>query len=270
LIARPYARRRLDYFFDPNGNPLGTPVLATFSVDHNTLAAPRFLNWSIALEKKLPAALFLKAEFLQKRGSDDFVYNTLNGQSGGNFVLQNTRDDHYDAFQLSLRRSFGERYMVMGSYTRSRTTSNQVLDFNVDSPVLTAQAAGPFPWDAPNRFLSWGFLPFFSLPIIHKLDLAYSTEARTGFPFNVINDEQQLVEPPGSRRFPTYFTLNVFLEKRVHFLGYYWALRGGFDNITDRQNAVVVNNDINSPQFLTFSGYDRRAFTTRIRFLGRK
>ncbi len=270
LIARPYAGQRLDYFFDPNGNAVGSPVLTTFSANRSRLDAPRFVNWSIGLEKKLPAAIFLKAEFLQKRGSHGFVYSTLNGQSGGNFALQNTRQDRYDAFQVSLRRSFRQRYMVMGSYTRSRARSNQVLDFNVDTPILSPQGAGPYPWDAPNRLLSWGFLPFFKLPLIHDLDLAYSTEARTGFPFNVINDLQQLVEPPGSRRFPAFFTFNVHLEKRFHLFGYYWAVRGGFDNITDHSNPVVVNNDINSPQFLTFSAFDRRAFTSRIRFLGRK
>ena len=273
LIARPYAGQRLDYFFvNSSGSPLSTPttVLTSFSVNRNTLGAPRFLNWSLALEKKLPASFFLKAEFLEKRGTDGLVYDTANGQPGGNFLLQNTRQDHYDAFQVSLRRSFGKRYMVMGSYTRSRTRSNQVLDFNVDNPILSPQAPGPYPWDAPNRFLSWGFLPFFKFPLIHALDLAYSTEARTGFPFSINNELEQLVGAPGSYRFPIYFALNLHLEKRFHLFGYYWALRGGFDNITDHQNPYVVNTDINSPQFLTFSSYDRRAFTARIRFLGRK
>jgi len=135
---------------------------------------------------------------------------------------------------------------------------------------LSPQAPGPYPWDAPNRFLSWGFVPFFKLPLVHELDLAYSTEARTGFPFSVNNDLQELVGPPGSHRFPNYFSLNLHLEKRFRLFGYYWALRGGFDNITDHQNPYVVNTDINSGQFLTFSSYDRRAFTARIRFLGRK
>ena len=273
LIARPLSGERLDYFFfGPDGKPLPAPesVLTTFSVNRNTLDAPRFVNWSIALEQKLPTSIFLKAEFIQKRGTNDFVYNTLNSQVGGNFLLENTRDDHYDAFQINLRRAFRKRYMVMGSYTRSRARSNQVLDFNVDNPILSQQATGPYPWDAPNRFLSWGFLPFFKLPIVHALDLAYSMETRTGFPFNVFNEQEQLVAQPGSYRFPAYFSLNLHLEKRFHLFGYYWALRGGFDNITNHSNPEVVNNDINSPQFLTYSAYFGRAFTSRIRFLGKK
>jgi hypothetical protein len=290
LIARPHAGERQDYFFNSTGQPTdlsGTaiptpaPVLSTFTVSRPNLQAPRFLNWSLALEKKLPASIFMKAEFLQRHGTHDFVYNTPNNLPGGNFILQNTRDDHYNAFQLTLRRSFRQRYTVMGAYTRSSTHSKQVLDFNVDAPILgrvlpgtstiaSPQTPGPLLWDAPNRFLSWGFLPFFRLPIIHDLDLAYSAEARTGFPFNVFTDQQLLFGPPGTHRFPTYFTLNVQLEKRFHLFGYYWALRGGFDDITGRSNPVVVNADVNSPQFLTFSGYNRRAFTSRIRFLGKK
>lgn len=291
LIARPEAGEREDYFFNAAGQPTDlagnviptpTPVPTTFSVNRQNLEAPRFLNWSLALEQKLPASIFLKAEFMQRRGTRDFVYNTPGNLPGGNFNLQNTRDDRYNAFQLNLRRSFRQRYMVMGSYTRSSTRSNQALDFNVDAPVLGrvlpgtpttlvgAQSPGPLLWDAPNRFLSWGFLPFFHLPIIHQLDIAYSAEARTGFPFNVFTDQQLLAATPGSYRFPTYFALNLQVEKRFHLFGYYWALRGGFDDITGRVNPIVVNSDVDSPEFLTFTGYTSRSFTSRIRLLGKK
>jgi len=140
-----------------------------------------------------------------------------------------------------------------------------VLDYSLDNLVISPQVAGPYPWDAPNRFISWGILP-----LVHGFDFAYSLEARSGFPFPILNQQQQLVVPPGVHRFDRYFTLNPHLEKRFHALGFYWALRGGFDNITNRQNAYVVNNILGSSQFLTFSNFDRRAFTARIRFLGRK
>jgi hypothetical protein len=268
LIARPLAGQRTDYFFDTSG-VLTSTVDTTFSVDRNALQAPRFINWSAGLERKLPASVYLKAEFFEKRGSRGFVYNTTGG-SIGNFIFENTRDDRYDAFEVSLRHNFRESYMLMGSYTRSRAHSNQVLDFNVDNPLLSPQQPGPYPWDTPNRFLSWGYMPLFKLPIIHQTEIAYSLETRTGFPFNVTNDLQQLVGSPGSNRFPDYFSLNLQLEKRFHLFGYFWALRGGFDNITGHSNPSVVNSDINSPQFLTFSAFEGRAFTSRIRLLGKK
>ena len=262
LIVRPQAGKRTDSFFDSSGNLIGT---TTSTFIPGTLEAPRFLNWSLALEHKLPASIYMKVEFVEKRGTNGFVYNPVNGAQGGNFVLENTRQDHYDAIQFQARRTFRNGHMIMASYTRSRTRSNQVLDFNVDNPVLGAQAPGPYPWDAPNRFLSWGFLPF-----MKGFDIAYSMEARSGFPFNVVNDRQELVGAPGDLRFPAYFTLNLHLEKRFHLFRAWWAIRGGFNDITDRHNFLFVNNDHDSPGFRTFSGFYGRALTTRIRFLGRK
>jgi hypothetical protein len=135
----------------------------------------------------------------------------------------------------------------------------------------STQQPGPYAWDAPNRFLSWGFLP-----LIKGFDLGYSTEYRTGFPFYLVDNQRQLAPRPGTQAipaflgFPSYFTLNTHLERRFHAFGFYWALRGGFDNLSSHRNYGSVNNDVDSPQFLTFSGFTGRSFTGRIRFLGRK
>ena len=264
LVAAPLEGSRHDYFFDPAGN-LTRSVLTTFAVDRSTLLAPRYINWSIALERKLPGQVFLKTEFLKRDSKDGFVYNTFAGGGGTDFLLQNTRHDHYYSFKVDLRRTFRERYSVNASYTRSRSNSNQVLDYSLDSLLSSAQVSGPYGWDSPNRFISWGFVP-----LIKGFDFAYSLEARTGFSFPVINQQQQLAVPPGTYRYPRYFTLNPHIEKRFHAKGFYWALRGGFDNVTNSQNPYAVDNILGSPQFLRFSNFDRRAFSARIRFLGRK
>jgi Carboxypeptidase regulatory-like domain len=281
LIARPYAGTRQDCFFgigtiiaaNCNRDVPATYVNTSFSVNSSTLEMPRFVNWSVGLEQKLPHALYMKAEFLQKRGTRGFAYNTSDTITDGvmDFSLQNTRDDHYDALQFTMRHNFKENYTIMGSYVRSSTHSNEVLDFNVDNPILTAQQPGPYPWDAPNRFLSWGYLPFFKLPLLRQTELAYSMEARSGFPYSLFNDQAQLISPVGEYRFPAYFTLNLQLEKRFHFLGYYLALRGGLDNVTGRCDPFVVNDviDANHPT-ATFSACLGRAFTSRIRLLERK
>lgn len=280
LIARPFAGTRLDTFYlvstnhnctPPNCVTTLPPVETHFTVDTATLDAPRFLNWSLGLEKKLPRAIYLKAEYMQKRGDNGLVYDTLTGAPTGDFTLQSTRQDHYDAFQISLRHNFRENYMIMGSYTRSSARSNQVLDFNVDSPVLSSQQPGPYPWDAPNRFLSWGYLPFFKLPIIHQTEIAYSMEARNGFAFSEFNDQQAITGRADAFRFPNYLSLNLQLEKRFHAFGYYWALRGGFDNITGRCNPFAVNGTISaSHPAPTFSACQGRGFTSRIRLVGNR
>ena len=290
LIHQPLEGQRVDYFFeclpnstggctvtptDANNNPTSepTPVPTTFAVNRNTLAAPRYLNWSLGLEKKLPAAVFLKLEFLEKRGVHGFAYNTLNGAVDGNFLLTNGRDDRYDAFTVSLRHRFRQHYEIFGAYTRSRAHTNQVFDFSLDIPLLSPQLPGPYPWDTPNRFVGYGILPFFKLPLIHKFDVVYSFEARTGLPFNATTDQGQ-IHPgttPETYRLPAYYTVNLQFEKRFHLFGRYWALRGGFDNVTNHANVYLADGIIDAthpaPTFIDSNG---RAFTGRIRYLGRQ
>jgi hypothetical protein len=279
LFARPDAGTRTDFFYDPVGILTSGPVTSVFSISRATVEAPRYLNWSFGLEQKLGWQVYLKAEFIEKRGTNGFAYNWVNpvdlGPPGvkdytAHFQLQNRREDHFDSFEINMRRVFEKGHAVMGSYIRSKSHSSQVLDFNVDNPVFSTQQPGPYSWDARNRFLSWGFLP-----LIKGFDLGYSTEYRTGFPFYLVDNQRQLAPRPGTQtipaflRFPSYFTVNTHLEKRFHAFGFYWALRGGFDNLTSHRNYGIVNNDVDSPKFLTFTGFTGRSFTGRIRFLGR-
>lgn len=267
FITRSLAGTRTDLFYQSDGQTLQRPPVETsLHVDERSLQAPRFLNWSIGLDQKLPSAIYLRIEFLEKRGTHGFAFvNPSPDPFSGTLVLRSQRRDCYDAVQLTLRRSFKQSYTVMASYTRSSARSNAVLDYTIDNPVFGQQGGGPQSWDTPNRFLSWGWLP-----LIKKFDCAYSLEFRDGFPFSVVDHNQQLVGAPNSRRFPAYFSLNVHFERRFRLLGYIVALRAGMENITAHQNPTVVNNVVDSPQFPTFAGSPGRVFTARIRFLGRK
>jgi Carboxypeptidase regulatory-like domain len=294
LINQPLEGQRVDYFFDSNGCPQeandtsvkctglpsGTPEPApiplptSFVVDRKTLEMPRYVNSSGSLEKKLPYAIFLKLEFLEKRGVHAFAYNTLNGAVDGVYLLGNGREDHYDAFTVSLRRHFREHYEIFGAYTRSSSRSNQIFDFSIDTTLLSRQLRGPYGWDAPNRFVGWGILPGFSLPLIHKFDIVYSAEARNGLPFYGITDQDAIAPgypPSSSLRLPTYYTLNLQFEKRLHLFKHYWAGRAGFDDITNHAlvtgAVATIDPSHPAPTFVDGAG---RAFALRIRYLGQQ
>ncbi len=268
-ISRALQGERFQYLYDATGTLItGPPLPTTFAFNRSTLQLPRFINWSIGLEHRLPAAIFVNAEYMQRDGSRTFGYQNLSTVPlAGDYLLTNTRNDRYRAFQISARRHFHDSYEVFVAYTRSRAHSNEVVDFTLDSPVFSPQAPGPLPWDSPNKLVSWGFLP---LPFTKKWDIALSSDWHTGFPFSVVNQNQEIVGPPNSLRFPDYFALNLFLERRFTLRGYNLALRGGFEDITGRRNPFAVNNNIDSPNFLQFEAVAGRAFTARIRFLGRK
>lgn len=277
LFTRPLAGQRQDTFYAADGvTPLAPPVTTSFQANSSALHEPRFLNWSVGLERKLPGGIYASVEFVEKRQRQGFDYEAPNlviGADGvpstGLFVLENSRRDRYDAATLTLRHTFRDSYPLSIAYTRSRARSNALLDSTLDNPLFSVQRSGPLPWDSPNRIVSWGWLPFW-LPLLKRLNFAYTLDWHSGYAFSLVNQEQELVGLPDRSRFPDYFLLDVHLEKKFHLFGFQWAIRGGFNDVTARKNPSVVNNNVDSPLFLAFGGFQHRAFTGRIRFLGRK
>jgi hypothetical protein len=270
LITRPLDGRRTDLFFSEDGLTLRrTPLETRFLAVESRLKASRYINWSVGADQKLPASIYLRVEVTGKLGSNGPAFFDASGdglaEPDAVFELRSARRDRFGSLQITVRRAFSGGYEMMASYTRSSARSNAVLDFNIDTPIFSRETEGPLAWDTPNRFISWGWFP-----LVREFDLAYSLEWRDGFPFSVVNQDQQLVGPPNSRRLPAVFSLNVHVERRFQVMGLRWALRAGFNNVTGRDNPTGVNNNIDSPEFLTFGGAQGRAFTGRIRFLGRK
>ena len=268
-LARAMTGPRLDYYYDGTGTNLtGPPLVTTFAVNQPALHEPRFMNWSAGVEQKLPLGIYGALEYLQKSGNDGFIFQNLNSASilSGNYLLTNTRQDRYRSVQLTARKHFHGDYNVFGSYTHSYAHSNAVVDYSLNNPIFSTQMAGPLPWDVPNRFISWGWFP----TPFKRFDFVYSLDYHTGFPWTTVNQNQQIVGAAYSSRFPSYFAFNPGLELRFTFRGYALALRGVAENVTDRKNPAFVNNNINATNYATYGGFDGRAFTARIRFLGRK
>jgi hypothetical protein len=265
-LTRSLSGQRTDFFYDLTGQTLlQPPVVTSFAVDERVLKIPRFTHWSLGVERKMPHSIYLQLQFLEKRGRDGWTFVNQGSGLSGNFRLEGLKQDRYDSVEISTRHTFQGNHVFFASYTRSKAHSNAVFDFSIDSLLFSPQAGGPLPWDTPNRFLSWGWMP---LP--GKFDLAYSLDWRDGFPFSLVNQNQQLVGAPDSSRFPQYFSLDLQLERRIRLFGFLWALRAGFNDITNRSNPTAVNNNVDSPDFLTYGGITGRALTARIRLLGRK
>ncbi len=272
ILTRSLTGTRTDLFYDATGtNLLQPPVLSTFTVDASQLHFSYATNSSAALEQKLPKTTYLRVELLDRRENNIWTFvnpgaSTLpNGPFSGQFTLTNGRRDHYDSASMSLRHVFKQNHVVFASYTRSRALTNADFGYSLDTLLFSPQSGGPLAWDAPNRFLSWGWLP-----APYKFDFAYALDWRTGFPYTLQNDSQEVVGAPDSQRFPAYFSLDVSLERRFTFFGYQWAVRGGVNNITKHGNYNFVNSNIDSPDFHSYSGAPGRSFVARIRLLGRK
>ena len=268
LISQAYDQRQIDTFYDSSGVvPVLPMVVSQFVVPSGGLQQPRFTITSAGWQQKASRNTLIGVELLVRNGYHGFAFvDQMPTQPGGIFLLQDHRKDRYRSATLSGRHVFSESTEVFAAFTHSRARSDQVLNPILGSIFFTPQRSGRLEWDAPNRFLTWGWTPIH----VWRIQLSYFFEHRTGYPFSVVNLQQQLVGRPNSMRFPSYISLNLALEKKFAFRGYLWAARIEAVNALDRQNPNTVVNNIDAPNFRTFSGGQSRAFTARIRFAGRK
>ena len=272
-LTRALAGIRYDTYYAEDGiTPVSIPLQTAFEANDASLKQTRAINWSIAVERKLPGQIYAGANFMEKRTLDGFVYANQSGAGAlsGPYLLTNSRRDHYDAVEIDARRTFANGYTLFASYTRSSATTNATLDYVPTVSVLGPQQSGPLPWDTPNRLISWGWLPFLVPKFKKSWDFVYTMNWQSGFPFTSINANHEVVGAAGSRRFPDYISFSPGLEWRFHFRGAYFGLRGVIENATNSRDPAIVNNVVDSPVYGTFSDFLGRAFTARIRLISAK
>jgi hypothetical protein len=243
-----------------------TPIVTSFSLTSG-LHEPYFQTLSAEWEKAWNAQTLSSVHFIERHQTNGLVYDNRSADPFDQFhQLRNTRRDRYRSVDVSLRRSFRNTGDLMIDYTYSRARSNKIFDYTLEDFVLAPQASGPLAWDVPHRVISRGA----KQTNIWTLLFSYFAEYHTGFPFSAVNSQHQLTGVPNGFRYPAYFSLNIGVEKRFPFRGYQWAVRLSVINATGHHNYNSVINNVDAPNFLMFSGGQARAFTARIRFVGRR
>jgi hypothetical protein len=272
-LSRSLAGTRFDTYYAPDGiTVIGPPLETNFTANESMLDEAHAVNWSVSAEQKIPGSVYLKFNFIRKHVTDEFTYVNQGGPAAlfGNYTLTNGREDHDYVTSIEARRTFARGYTLFGAYTHSSAVTNAAIDYVPTISMLGPQQGGPLPWDTPNRVLSWGWLPFL-VPLFSKSwDFVYTLDWHTGFPYTAINANHQVVGAAGSQRFPEYVNFSPGLEWRFHVHGLYLGLRGVMENATDSGNPLVVNNNVDSPQFGAFSETFGRALTARIRLIQSK
>jgi hypothetical protein len=282
ILSRQQDQTSLATFYLPDGIIHG-PVPTSFVVNEQSLRTPYYRTASLSAERKLPFDFYGSATFIRRRGVQGFAFdsspNAISAPdfyNGAVYTLHNGRTDHYDGFTVSLKRTFAGKYEWFAGYTRSSARTSAAVDYSLQNPIFAQQMPGPLAWDAPNRIHMWGWVP---IPrqthnrlldfLTRNLTAAYMVEYRSGFPFSVVDQEGFLIGQPNARRYPDYFSINLHLERQFRAIHYLWAWRFGFDNLTNNGNPNFVNNVFGTPQFLTYGRGQQRAFSVRLRFLGR-
>ena len=270
-IGQAYDQQQVDILYDPTGKiPVAGPATSAFVLPTGglpSLQQPYFDIASAGWHQRIGENTLVGVELLARDQHHGLVYETLTpGQIGSDFLLQTSRRDRYRSVTVTARHTFSNAAELFGSYTRSRASSDQILQPMLGALYFAPQQAGPLSWDAPNRVLAWGSIPTTIWGILFTFLIDY----HTGFPYSTINQQQFLIGQANSLRFPDYASLTVGFEKKFTFHDRIFAVRLTVVNVFNRQNPDVVVNNIDAPNYGTFSGGQGRAFTARLRFVGRK
>jgi Carboxypeptidase regulatory-like domain len=271
VIGQAYDQQQVDTLYDATGKiVVDGPATSTFvlpATGIHTLQQPYFDIASAGWQERIAKDTYLRVDLLARDEHHGLVWDIVTpGQIGSEFLLRSSRRDKYRGLTVSARHTFANSAELFGSYTRSQSSTDQVLDPALGSLFFAPQSAGPLNWDTPNRALMWGTIPTPFWGIL----FTFLGDYRTGYPFSAVNQQQFLVGLPNSLRFPDYLSLTIAVEKKFTFKDRVFAVRVAVVNLLDRQNATVVVNNVDAPNFGTFTGGQGRAVTARLRFVGRK
>jgi len=280
LFTRPLDQSAVSTYYDASGNVIYGPITSLYTLGPH-VQNPRADIWNVGAERSLPKAMQARFQWLERHSTLGFDYvnslpaaeqlpEILNGAPNpgpviADYVLSNQRQDKYDSVEVALRQPLKGRFEWMVSYTRSSATSNAVIDRSVDQPLMIGNDTGPLPWDAPNRLLSWGYVPVWW----KNWAVAYMLDWHSGLPFSVQDQYGQIVGTVDDHRFVTFFELNLFVERQLTIRTYRLAVRAGLNNVTGRQNSNAVENVVGGPNYLYQYGGQSRSLNFRLRFLGK-
>lgn len=136
---------------------------------------------------------------------------------------------------------------------------------NDPQPVIQADARGPLPFDAPNRFLAWGE---FHAP--RKITVMPVLDIHSGFPYSVVNQERDFVGPRNDERFRRFdsFDLQVLKDFRLPVGRKEHTLKAGFGvfNLFNHSNPRDVQNNLDSYRFGHFFNSAVRTFRGKLVF----
>jgi hypothetical protein len=253
--------------FANNGvTPVDGPRLLLNTVPED-FENPYSLAWNLQLDHQLSPRLLLRVGYEERNTRRDFVIEP----AANALLLQNKGRSRYREFQAVARFRFQEGRNIFLSYVRSQARGN-LNDFNtyfgnLKHAVIRPDEYGTQPFDAPNRLLFWGD---FALP--HDVVLTPVVDWHTGFPFSVVNEQQDFVGPRNEGgRFPQLMTLDLLVMKglKIRFRGKEYKGRAGFTvfNITNHWNPRDVQNNIAGGQFGTFFNSADRSVRLKFEFV---
>jgi outer membrane receptor protein involved in Fe transport len=262
-LQLPNLQRRLTTTFEE-----GAPIAAAVATDTRVSPAlrnPSGLHWNVGWEHEWAPRWVSRIEYIQKTGHDQMRLAAAPNLNGFDLVFDNSGKSKYRAVEFTLDRPIRTNLRILASYIYSNAKARPSMSLDFPDPALDLIPDARVDWDTPHRFVAWGYFP-----IPAQMSASFSIEARSGFPFTVVDDLNRLAEGYNNRSMPAFFVTNASVEKEIPIPFHSskrMAFRVGVTNLFNRFNPRFVDANTNSPHFLTFTDTSNRHFVARVRIL---
>ncbi|HVA00943.1 MAG TPA: TonB-dependent receptor [Terriglobia bacterium] len=287
LLASDFASNpmRAVTLFDAQGNALGAPItyrnvcatrtslgLRMVPACSDLDATPYNLTWNLELDRQITPRVALRFSYLSSSTFKEFVISPVEPSPvDAMLMLSNRGAVRYHEFEstVSYRAENGTELNVSYVHSRAFGDLNTVESIFVpfEEPVIRPNAYSSLPSDVPDRLIAWGV---FKLP--EQIVFSPIIDLHTGFPYSNLDVLQNYVGLPNSSRFPAFFSFDFKVWKMLPLPGFLpfglgkmklrWGI--GVRNLTNTSNPRDVYDNIASPYFNHFVGYQHRVIEVNV------
>lgn len=265
--------------FDTQGVPLGPPIvyrnlyakfdekgLETVPSGQELGSTPYNVTWNAEFDQELRPNVIARISYLSSRTHNEFTVDPqIFSPSNAVLLLSNRGGLRYHELETTLRVRPSEKANINISYVHSRargdlnTLSSAYVPY--EAPVIRPNSIATLPTNVPHRLVAWGT---FKVP--WKVTVSPLLDWHSGFPYSTFDVLQNYAEPPNSRRFPAFLSLDLQVSKDSRIPLLPWlrnhTMRSSIRvyNLTNHGNFRDVYNNVTSPLFGDFAGIQHRFF----------
>ncbi len=241
---------------------VGPPL--TYVHRTGVLETPTAFVWNLEYDHRFGSNVLVRLNHLQRRGTDEAVLEPSESGSLAEIRLDSNGRSRYAETELTVRIGANDTRQLTLSYVRSHLVANlNAFDLfygDFRNPIVRSDQFATGPTDVPNRFIARGVLT-----LRENWTLATLVEIRNGFPYSIINQDQEYVGVRNAGgRFPTLATCDASLIRSATLLKHRVRFGLRLYHILNTFAPRDVQNNIDSPAFGTFYNGIVRRITTSI------
>lgn len=258
---------RFETLYDEQSGLMTQDRFPTLNYLDQSLNTPYGDQWYVQWDQQWQPRFSTRVRYLEKQGYDELQDISIMKLKEEKYLdqkllLTNANRSTYRSLSVGTNVTLLRKLTLAVDYVWSSAYGDG-SDWNStegDNPSVDDDDSewAPLPWDTTHRLLFRS-----STPLFWGLSLSTVTEYRTGYPYSIIDEEQQIIGDKNTHRFPDYFRFDALLSKRFRFTKKFDVMaQGGAINLTNHFNPQYVQNNIDARDFGSY--YDSEEISLQL------